>query len=178
MSFLDSRMSFQLAALLVSLAAFAFLAIIAMNLHVRVGRLELRLAESPIGTEPYDRLRGKLVSLDEPLEDARLLLIVSSNCDICSTLLEEINESWRGEPFLVTWNDGLPHALPGLPACARISTSGPGICRELGVSVTPFYLKLNGSARIMQAGPVFSLDSLPVENPAARGLSRVRAAGA
>jgi hypothetical protein len=159
---LETRMTFELAALLVTWIAVTLLALIVVSLHLRVQHLE---RASAVGRRaaPYSHLLGR--SVEEALGRAiptapRLVLLVSSGCRACERILDELASTARATPSAVAWIDGRPGGAPALPSDVTVLDDGPNIGAHLGVRVTPFVLVADAAGAIVRAAPINSLGSL------------------
>lgn len=160
-SVLESRASFELAALFVTWVVIALLVVVIGSLHTRLRRLE-RAGAPPAAAAPYSHLVGRsvaeLVDLTAVDRVPRVLFFVSSGCASCRRLLNEIAApSWQ-VPSAVVWTDAwaptsAPDAVPLIP-------DGPRISAELGIRVTPFALVADADGRVVKAAPIASLESL------------------
>lgn len=170
---LDSRMSFTVAALVVSWLATAYLALIAANLHVRVRALEQAARRAAAPATAYARLHGRSLRDDIPVPGSggAVVLFVSQACSSCRHVLAELAASPPGLPVAVAWTDGAADPL-ALPSGVALVPDGPRLAAELGVQVRPFALVLDHAGVVLRAGPVTSLRALdlPVA-PAAGSLS-------
>jgi hypothetical protein len=161
-SVFDAEVGFEAAACFVTWAAVAFLAVIAMHLHLRLQRLER--ASAPVtGARPYAHFVGS--RLDELLGGMGLalrpqvLVALSGACNACERVLSEIaSPSWTA-PTVVLWTDHTPSVVPALPATTIVPPDGPAIAAKLGIRVTPFALWMNQEGEIVKASPVNSLGS-------------------
>jgi hypothetical protein len=160
-SVLDSRASFELAALVVSWVVIGLLVIVVGGLNARLRRLEQ--ASAGPATAPYGHLIGRrlgdIVGADALRHPVRVLVFLSSGCGACSKLLEEIETQSGTVPAAIVWTDGSP------PERARQSNvpllaGGPRVAAELGIRVTPFALVADDQGTVVRAGPVSSLRSL------------------
>jgi hypothetical protein len=155
-SVLDSRASFELAALVVSWVVIGLLVIVVGGLNARLRRLEQ--AGAAPAAAPYGHLLGR--RLEEIIgpgaipDRVRVLVFLSSGCDACRKLLGEIDSQ---APVAIGWTDGSPpERLPDVP----LLPEGPRIAGELGIRVTPFALVVDDRGAVVRAGPVSSLRSL------------------
>ena len=159
---LDLRSSFELAAFFVTWAAVAALAVTALQLHLRLQRLEAGQAARPARKgppAPYAHLLGRDVGAKLPEGDRpRLLLFLSSACPACARVLEDLRA--RPLPAALAFTDSSEPTPADLPPGARTLETGPALARELGIRVTPFALVLNEAGRAVEAGPVGSSSSL------------------
>ena len=156
MKILDTQMSFEAAAWIVTWAAVAMLALIAGNLHARVRRLE---AASIAGRRQsaYRHLLGR--RLDDEL-GPRLYLLLSAHCEACRAIAGRLEMvSWRLSTT-VAWTDQDPGQRPLLPATVQVSVNGKGLAEQLGVQASPFALFVGASGRVERAFPVSSIEPL------------------
>lgn len=161
-SLLSSRASFGFAALLVTWVAVALLVLVVANLHIRLRRLEQGAPEGQKAA-PYGHLLGR--DVEEVVGAAaagtrpRVVLFVSSSCGSCARLLAELTSpSWE-VPTALVWTDA-PRPPERVPAGAVVVADGPRVSAEAGVRVTPFGLLVDEAGRVVQAGPVTSLQVL------------------
>jgi hypothetical protein len=157
-SLFDTRMTFEIAALLVTWIAIVFLALIAVSLHLRVLNLERERASSRKAT-PYSHLIGK--SVDEILSQRApapvdVVLLVTSQCQMCERIVDEIASPAWTKSTAVAWIDGSAPARPSRSNVVVVD-DGPAISRRLGVRVTPFALFAGPDGTIVRAGPINSL---------------------
>jgi hypothetical protein len=166
-SILDTKVSFEAAALLVTWAAMAFLTVIAIHLHLRLQRLER--ASAPLsGTRPYGHFAGR--RLDELLGITfavrpRLVVALSAACNSCERVLGEIAAPGWTTPTVVLWTDHTPSRLPALPANTIVVSDGPAVASKLGIRITPFALWIDQEGEIVKAAPINSL-GYPQDNAA------------
>lgn len=160
----DSRASFYLAALVVTWAAMTILTLIAVNLHVRLQRLE-RSDPATQAPQPYGRFLGmpvrEVLGGDPSIEDApRLLLFLSNDCPACERLLEELATGAWSAPAALMWTDAIPALQERLPQNTTLVADGPQISARLGIRVTPFAMVADDDERIVGAAPINRLPSL------------------
>ncbi len=161
-SILDTKVGFEAAALFVTWAAVAFLAVIAMHLHLRLRRLE-RTSASDAGSRPYRQFAGR--RLDELLggvtfaPQPQLVVTLSAACKSCERVLGEIASPQWTIPTVLLWTDHPPPLVPVLPSNTIMRPDGPVLAMKLGIRITPFALWMNQEGEIVKASPVNSLDS-------------------
>jgi hypothetical protein len=173
-SILDSRASFELAALFVTWVAVAFLGLIAVSLHTRLQHLERADLERKEAA-PFKHLLGKTVEevlngfalLPQP----RLILFLSSSCQACERLLAELRAPDWSTPSAIVWTDPAAGQFRELPPHARLVPDGPRISAALGIRVTPFALVAGEGGTIERASAVNSLDTLNSAMQHSRGVS-------
>lgn len=155
---LDTRASFELAALVVTWAAVVALALVAAHLHVRLRRLEEGAAAAPGRPEAFGRLVGERT---EGLagDGERLVLFVSSDGRSCDAVLRSLHENPPAIPLAVAWTDG-PADASMLPQAARLLEAGSALADELGIRVTPFALVVAADGTVLRAGPAGSTAAL------------------
>jgi hypothetical protein len=145
----------------VTWAAIAFLAVIAMHLHLRLQRLE-RASVPAMRSRPYGHFIGS--RLDELLGGVgfalqpQLLVALSGACKSCERVLSEITSPGWTAPTVVLWTDHMPSSVPVLPANTIAPPNGPVLAAKLGIRVTPFALWINQKGEIVKASPVNSLN--------------------
>lgn len=157
---LASRASLVLAALTVTWIAIVLLGLVAANLHFRLAHLETKSTSGEQSRTPFGHLLGQPLGelLGSPeVSGARLALVLSSECDSCERILEELRSDAEEFPVALLWRDGDPPPASTLPAAAVPLSAGPEVSRRLGVRVTPFALVADESGRVAQARPVGSV---------------------
>lgn len=165
LTFLDARSSFELAVFFITWVALAGLALIGLQLHFRLRRVEQGVAQGaePAGPPaPYAHLLGR--SMGDRLESPdgalpRLLLFLSSACPTCSRILQELSDPTWSRSAAVAFTDE-PPSSPELPEDTRLLDRGRELSEELGISVTPFALVLDSRGRTVRAAPITRLSSL------------------
>lgn len=160
-SLLNTKMSFEIAALIISWLAIALLTFAVGNLLVRLQRLEQAIPAAQ-ANKPYGHLLGKslreLLGGSLAIPEPRVIFFLSTTCKSCVSLLDAIRaQSWDA-PVALAWIDGDP--AMGLPPNVTAIKEGSRISAELGVTVTPFVVVANGDGRIIKAGPINNLKSL------------------
>ena len=158
-SILDTKVSFAVAALIVTWAAVAFLTVIAMHLHLRLQRLERASVPLP-GAKPYSQFTGR--RLEELLGFTfgvrpRLVVALSAACNSCERVLGEIAAPGWTTPTVVLWTDHAPSRLPALPANTIVAPDGPAVAAKLGIRITPFALWIDQEGEIVKASPINNL---------------------
>jgi hypothetical protein len=175
------RASFELATFFVTWVAVVLLALIAVHLHLRLQRLERANAPGnrPV---PYAHLSGRrLADLLGSATDGwqpRLVVFVSSACQSCEKILEElVAPAWEA-PMALAWTNSTPSPPPRLPSNVRVLEGGERVSSALGIHATPFVLIVGEDGLVEQAMPVNSLESLrsAVGQPSG-GISRPESLG-
>lgn len=164
-SLLATRASFVLAALVVSWAAVALLALVAANLHLRLVRLERAAPGAASARTPFGHLLGRdlAAALGGVAPGTRFAVVLSADCATCDRVLARLRDTAGGLPLALVWRYGAPSPLPPLPAGARVVADGREVSRALGVRVTPFALVAGADGRIVRTaaiGSVAALDAL------------------
>ena len=160
LAFLDTRASFELAALFVSWAAIVLLALVVANLQARLHHLERKNAAPK--SAAYSHLIG--TPLPEAVAAAtagrpRLLLFLSASCRACRRVMEELGSPSWNTPTTVVWS-GDPPDSPSLASSVTMLGQGAEIKSGLGVRVMPFAVVVGDDGRIASASPINTLSSL------------------
>lgn len=167
---LNSRASLELAAFFVTWATVALLVLLVIGLHARLRRLEQRSRQAASHT-PYGHLLGTrladVVGVADAERQPRVLLFVSSGCQSCQRLIEQVTSPAWTVPSAVLWTDRAA-SVPAGRGPVTVLADGPRISAELGIRVTPFALVADEMGQIVKAGPVSSLQSLGEFNGSAR----------
>ena len=162
-SLLNTKMSFEIAALIVSWLAIALLTFAVGNLLVRLRRLEQTMP-TPQTNKPYSQLLGKplreLLGEFGASPQPRALFFLSSTCKSCTNLLSAIRAQTWEVPVSLAWTDGAPEAEASFPFNVTARRDGASLSAALGISVTPFVIVTNADGRIIKAGPLNSLKAL------------------
>ncbi len=162
-SLLNTKMSFEIAALFVTWLTIALLTFAVGNLLVRLRRLEETIP-APQANKPYSHLLGKqlreLFGESVVTLQPRALFFLSSTCKSCTSLLSAIQAQTWEVPVVLAWTDGAPADGMPLPPNVTVLREGASISAELGIRVTPFAVIANAEGQIIQAGPINSLRAL------------------
>jgi len=162
LTWLDARMSFEIAALIATWLALVFVTLIALNLHFRMMRLERDQAEMNHRTA-YAHVHGRQLGpwfAEAGIPAPRYIFLFSANCETCKRLIEEFNSlSWT-ERSVIAWTDHPPPLTTVLPAAVQPVDRGARLAAELRIRVTPFFLELDEDGRIVRAAPATSLSAL------------------
>lgn len=158
---LDARPGVVLAALVVTWVAVVLLVLMVAALHVRVARLERAGAARPAARPddaPFAGLLGRTMTELTGGPAPRVLLVLTSSCRSCRSLLADLAEPEWTIPTALAWADGSPGTAVG--PHVTVLPDGPRIGSALGVRVTPFGLVAGDDGRIAWAGPVTGLPAL------------------
>ena len=155
---LTARSGFVLAALFVTWATLVLLLLMVSSLHVRLRRLEQGASRPAAPDRPFGHLTGMPISELVGSSGIRVVLFVSSGCASCRRVLAEAADpSWH-TPTAIAWTD----ASGERPDIGELTVlaDGRGLSARLGIRVTPFALVADEAGRVVQAGPISSLQSL------------------
>jgi hypothetical protein len=159
LSVLDTRVGFEAALGFVTWAAIAFLAVIAMHLHLRLQRLE-SASLAARGSRPFGQFAGVRIDQVLGVEVATrpdTVIALSGSCSSCDRVLAELaSPDWRATT-LIFWTDFMPSTLPSLPACVRVLPNGKELAAKLGIHITPFAMWVDEHGVITKAQPVNTL---------------------
>lgn len=162
MAGLDTRPGVVLAALVVTWVALVLLVLVVASLHARLRRLEQRPAQPAaaggLDDPPFAALLGRPMSELAGGATPRILLVLSSSCRSCRSLLTDLADPGWTVPTALAWADGRPGGTTGPQV--QVLPDGPRISTALGVRVTPFGLVAGDDGRITWAGPVTGLPAL------------------
>jgi hypothetical protein len=162
-SLLNAKMSFEIAALIVSWLAIALLTFVVGNLLVRLQRLEQAIPAAQ-AKKPYGHLLGKqlreLLGESLALPQTQAIFFLSSTCKSCAGLLDAIRAQAWDAPVALAWTDGDPASATPFPSNVTALKDGARISAELGVRVTPFAVVANADGQVIKAGPINNLKSL------------------
>jgi hypothetical protein len=160
MTMLDARVGLDAAALFVTWAAIAFLVIIALNLHLRLQRLESVAAAGPrvnpygrfVGSRLVDLLGGRAFELQP-----HLVVVLSQDCRACQRILTELAApDWHTLTVLL-WAGHAPADGPQLSAGTVVPPDSSALAARLGVTVTPFALWIDDEGTVVSASPINTL---------------------
>jgi len=162
-SLLNAKMSFEIAALIVSWLAIALLTFVVGNLLVRLQRLEQAIPTAQ-AKKPYGHLLGKqlreLLGESLALAQPRAIFFLSSTCKSCDSLLGAIRAQGWDVPVALVWTDGAPVSAMPFPSNVTALKDGARISAELGIRVTPFAVVANADGQVIKAGPINNLKSI------------------
>jgi hypothetical protein len=161
---LEARPSFALAALLVAAIGSVATAVAVISLRLSVRHLERMSLAARTGS--YGRFIG--ASVDEIFAGAQeslpfrpqLLLLVSSQCRTCETLLQQVTAADWTLPTAVAWVDRPPQGVRDARSPLVLLKDGRRLGERLNVRVMPFALVFDHDGAVVHASPVTTVRAL------------------